>query len=82
MVEWKNWKTVYKDTVKEDSHHAEIVDISTGEVLKDTSLNNTWDYSELYDVGSRNRVENRYKDKIIRRNNVGDCFCSTDWSRK
>lgn len=82
MSEWKNWKTVCKDTIKEDSHHAEIVDVSTGEVLRDSSISSVWDYDDYYEVGHRNRAENYYKDKVIRRNNIGDCFCSTDWSKK
>ena len=82
MSEWKNWKTVYGETVKEDRHHAMIIDVSTGEVLRDTSMSSVWDYDEYYDAGYRNRVENYHRDKVIRRNDVGDCFCTTDWSKK
>ena len=76
MVEWKNWKTVDNvndyngvsddSILKRDSHRAEIVDITTGVVV---------DYDPISD-------ENRFTEnqKIIR-NRIGDCFCSTDWSK-
>lgn len=80
MEEWKKWKIVY-GTVREDPHRAEWVDVSTGEVVKDTSIPSVWDQYESYLVDYRNRVINYHKDRIIRRNNVGDCFCSTDWSK-
>lgn len=81
MAEWKNWKTLNKRNIKEDSHHSEIIDIGTGEVLQDTSVQSRWDYMEQYEVEYRNRMENYYREKVIHRNDIGDCFCSTDWSK-
>lgn len=69
MCEWKNWKTRGKKYIKEDPHHAEIINIHTGEVVSDMSM-----YS-MYSTYKR------YRDKQIHRNDVGDAFCTTDWSR-
>ena len=80
-LEWINWKTIVYPHIREDSHHAEIVNVNTGEVLKDTSITSPWDEFVYYETQYRNRLENYYKDRVIRRNNVGDCFCSTDWSK-
>ena len=79
---WINWKTIVYPHIREDSHHAEIIDINTGKVLKDTSIHSAWDRFEYYETQYRNRMEKRYKDKVIYRNDIGDCFCSTDWSKK
>ena len=79
--EWIKWKTIVYPNIREDHHHAEIVDVSTGEVLKDTTISSAWDKMEYYETLYRNRLENYYKDRIIRRCDVGDCFCSTDWSK-
>lgn len=67
--EWDNWKTVY-GTVKEDSHHAEWVDIETGEVVKEATITKL----NHYDI-------NNLKGKSIHRNDIGDAFCSVDWSK-
>ena len=80
MVEWKNWKTI-NGNVKEDYHHSEIVDVSTGEVLADTTLFGCWDSYKTYEVEKMNKFINYHKTKIIHRNDVGDCFCSNDWTK-
>ncbi len=80
MVEWENWKTVY-GTVKEDPHHSEWVDISTGEVVKENVIQSDWERYNNHIVDIDAKKKNYYKDKIIHRNNVGDCFCSKDYSK-
>lgn len=67
--EWKNWRIIYGN-IREDSHHAEWVDITTGEVVKDNTIHNDMEYSENY-----------YKSRVIRRNDIGDAFCSKDYSK-
>lgn len=74
---WYTWKTI--DNVKDyftmsdnpilkyDSHHDEIVDITDGLVVNEHSL----DYYEDF-------TENQ---KLVRGRDVGDVFCSTDWSK-
>ena len=79
--EWINWKSIVYPHIREDHHHAEIVNVNTGEVLHDTTISSDWDKMEYYETLYRNRLENYYKDKIVRRSDVGDCFCSTDWSK-
>ena len=77
-MEWDNWKTVYGD-VKEDHHRAEWVNIKTGEVVKDTSSSSMYDaYIESLDIS---KYKYHHTTGIIHRNNIGDVFCSTDWSR-
>ena len=80
--EWINWKSIVYPHIREDHHHSEIVNVNTGEVLHDTTISSDWDKMEYYETLYRNRLENYYKDRIVRRSDVGDCFCSTDWSKK
>lgn len=73
---WFNWKTIenVKDyftlsddpILKYDSHHDEIVDITDGLVVNYHSPDYYEDFSE--------------NQRIIR-GNIGDVFCSTDWSK-
>lgn len=80
-MEWKNWKTLYKDNIKLDSHHAEVIDIETGEVLKDTSIYSAYDEFINGEVENHNKLRNYHKGRVIHRGDVGDCFCTTDWSK-
>lgn len=79
-VEWKNWKSL-TPYLKEDAHHAEIIDIRDGSVVKDTTIHSDWDYLVDYEVAVRNRYLNSRKDGVIHRSDVGDAFCTTDWSK-
>ena len=79
-VYWKNWRTIDGD-LKEDSHHAEIVDIGTGEVVSDSSISSDWDKQVTYEVMNRNRYLNYLKGRRIHRSDVGDCFGSLDYSK-
>lgn len=81
MEEWKNWKTLGNPHIRYDSHRAEIIDMRTGEVLKDSSIYSPYQ-SMLSDVEMENeRIRNQYRSKVIHRNDIGDAFCSTDWSK-
>lgn len=79
MVEkqlWANWKTVdnvedyYTESddpiLKEDPYHKEIIDITTGLVVEFKPV----DYYEEF-------TDNQ----PLIRDDVGDVFCSTDWSK-
>lgn len=81
MEEWKKWKSVGNLNIRYDSHHAEIVDIRTGEVLKDNTFKSTWDELEDYEVNFCNSRRNYYRSLRIYRMDIGDAFCSTDWSK-
>ena len=73
---WFNWKTVDNindyftlgddPILKHDSHHDEIVDITTGLVVNYHNIDYYSDYNE--------------NQKLVR-GNVGDVFCTTDWSK-
>ena len=77
---WKNWKTI-NGNIKYDSHHAEIVNVETGEVINDTILTSKWDEIADYEVNFCNNRRNYYRSLRIYRMDVGDAFCTTDWSK-
>ncbi len=81
MEEWKKWKTLGKEHIRFDSHHSEIVNINTGEVLKDSSISSPYQSMLSDELEQEERIKNYYKSRIIRRNDIGDAFCTTDWSR-
>ena len=74
-MEWDNWKTIYGN-VKEDPHRAEWVNIDTGEVVLEKNIHGHTENSL-----KQESMENYYKGKMIHRNDVGDAFCTTDWSK-
>ena len=43
MEEWKKWKSIKYPNIRYDSHHAEVVDLCTGEVLNDNMYVSHWD---------------------------------------
>ena len=81
MEEWKKWKTLGNQYIRFDSHHSEIIDVRTGEVLKDSSLNSPYQNMLSDENMEKERIRNYYKGKVIHRNDIGDAFCSTDWSK-
>lgn len=81
MCEWKKWKTLGSEHIRFDSHHSEIVNINTGEVLKDSSINSPYQSMLSDELEQKERIKNYYKSRVIHRNNIGDAFCTTDWSR-
>ena len=80
MKEWINWKVVY-GTVREDSHRAEWVDVETGEVVKDSTIRGAYGSYMDNEIETRRRNMRLYKSKTIHRNDIGDVFCTTDWSK-
>lgn len=81
MEEWKKWKSIEYPHIRYDSHHAEIVDIRTGEVLKENMFKSSWDELEEYEANICNEKRNHYRALRIYRMDVGDAFCTTDWSK-
>lgn len=77
MDEWKNWKTINNvndyetesdnPILKEDTHRAEIVDITDGLVVETRP--------ESYFTHYFNNHEK------INRSDVNDAFCTIDWSK-
>ena len=81
MCEWKNWKTIQYPNIRMDTHRAEIVDIDTGEVLEDNMMKSSWDDLVNYEVNFCHRKRNYYRSLRIYRMDIGDAFCSVDWSK-
>ena len=81
MEEWKKWKTLGKEYIRFDSHHSEIVDIRTGEVLKDSSISSPYQSMLSDELEQEERIKKYYKSKVIHRIDIGDAFCTTDWSK-
>ena len=81
MEEWKKWKTLGNEHIRFDSHHSEIVDVRTGEVLKDSSIISPYQSMLSDELMQEERVKKYYRSKVIIRTDVGDAFCSTDWSK-
>lgn len=81
MEEWKKWKSVGHPCIRYDSHRAEIIDVRTGEVLKEAMSRSTWDELADYEVNFCNTHRNHYRALRIYRMDIGDAFCSTDWSK-
>ena len=81
MDEWKKWKSVGHPCIRYDSHRAEIIDVRTGEVLSDSSISGP--YQSMLDDEYLNleKMSNYYKSRVIHRNDIGDAFCSVDWSK-
>lgn len=81
MCEWKKWKTLGNEYIRFDSHHSEIIDIRTGEVLQDSSINSPYQsmLSDEYEQGEK--LKQYHKSRVIRRNDIGDAFCTVDWSK-
>ena len=77
---WKNWRSI-SENIKYDSHHAEIVNIETGEVIMENLPKSNWEDMVDYEVNFCNRKRNYYRTLRIYRMNVGDAFCTTDWSK-
>ena len=80
MCEWKNWKSLGVEHIRFDSHRSEIVNIDTGEVLKDSSIISPYESMLSDKFEQEERIKNYYKSKIIYRTDIGDAFCTTDWS--
>ena len=81
MEEWKKWKTLGNEYIRFDSHHSEIIDIRTGEVLKDSSISSPYQSMLSDELEQEEKVKNYYKSRVIRRIDIGDAFCTTDWSK-
>lgn len=81
MEEWKKWKSIKYPNIRYDSHHAEVVDLCTGEVLNDNMYVSHWDEIDDYEANLSNRKRNYYRQLRIYRMDVGDAFCTTDWSK-
>ena len=81
MEEWKKWKSAGHPCIRYDSHRAEVIDVRTGEVLKESMSKSTWDELEDYEVSFCNNRKNFYRSLRIYRMDIGDAFCSTDWSK-
>lgn len=81
MEEWKKWKSVGHPCIRHDTHHAEIVDVRTGEVLKESMSKSSWEEMEDYEVNFCNNHRNYYRSLRIYRMDIGDAFCTTDWSK-
>lgn len=81
MFEWEKWKTLGSEYIRFDSHHSEIVDIRTGEVLKDSSISSPYESMLSDRFEQEERIKNYYQSKVIHRTDIGDAFCTTDWSK-
>ena len=81
MEEWKKWKSAGHPCIRYDSHRAEIVDVRTGEVLKDNLYKSTWEEIDDYEANFCNTHRNYYRSLKIYRMDIGDAFCTTDWSK-
>ena len=81
MEEWKKWKSIEYPHIRYDSHRAEVVDIRTGEVLNDNMMRSSVDELIEYEVNFCNNRRNYYRSLRIYRMDIGDAFCSTDWSK-
>ena len=81
MEEWKKWKSAGHPCIRYDSHHAEIVDVRTGEVLREAMMTSRWEEMEDYEVNFCNSRRNYYRSLRIYRMDIGDAFCTTDWSK-
>lgn len=81
MSEWKNWKTVKSPNIRYDPHHAEVVDIYTGEVLNENMSVSKWEDIVKYESNLCNRKRNYYRQLRIFRMDIGDAFCNDDFTR-